>query len=185
MVPSLSNSEDEKHAFTVQNTAPQPIGTWSRKSYLRQYEKTTDETQQPTALAKLPVLASVPMLGKEKQKVVRFDRMLKKPSGSRLDAPFCFDILTQLANIPAQITIYELLRLSKETREVLRNALANSESFLIHMSEASEGNSQYLCPECHHVQLKMPAITFTVEDMLLKDNKYDQPLYYTRYIGLT
>ena len=32
---------------------------------------------------------------------------------------------------------------------------------------------------------KMPAITFTTEDMLLKDNKDDQPLYYTRYIGST
>jgi len=31
----------------------------------------------------------------------------------------------------------------------------------------------------------MPAITFTAEDILLKDNKHDRPLYYTRYIGST
>jgi len=51
------------------------------------------------------------------------------------------------------------------------------------MSEAYADESQILYPECHHVQPKMPAITFTAEDMLLKDNKYDRPLYYTRYIG--
>jgi len=31
----------------------------------------------------------------------------------------------------------------------------------------------------------VPSITFTPEDMLLKDNKYDRPLYYTGYIGST
>jgi len=51
------------------------------------------------------------MPGKEKQKEVRFDRVLKKTSGPRLDAPFRFDILAQLANIPAWINIHELLRL--------------------------------------------------------------------------
>jgi len=44
-IASLSDSENEKHAFTTQDVAPQPTGTWSRKSYLRQYEKTTNETQ--------------------------------------------------------------------------------------------------------------------------------------------
>ena len=53
------------------------------------------------------------------------------------------------------------------------------------MSEASEDDIQPLCPECHHIQLKIPAITFTTEDMLLKDNKHDRPLYYTGYISLT
>ena len=53
------------------------------------------------------------------------------------------------------------------------------------MPEVSEDDSQPLCPECHHAQLKMPAITFTTEDMLLKDNKHDRPLYYTGYIGYT
>jgi len=76
-----------------------------------------------------------------------------------------------------------MLRLSKETRETLRDALANSESFLTHMPEISEDDSQPLCYECHHIQLKVPAITFTDEDMLLKDNKHDGPLYYTGYIG--
>ena len=99
--------------------------------------------------------------------------------------PFRFDILAQLANIPARITIHELLRLSKETREALRDALANSESFLTYMPEIPEDDTQSPCPECHHVQSTVPAITFTAEDMLLKDNKHDRPLYYTGYIGST
>ena len=70
---------------------------------------------------KIPVLASAPTPGREKQKEVRFDWVLKKTSGPGLDAPFCFDILEQLANIPARITIHELLRLAKETREALRD----------------------------------------------------------------
>jgi len=43
------------------------------------------------------------------------------------------------------------------------------------MSEATEDDSQPLCPKCHHVQPKMPAITFTAEDMLLKDNNWIDP----------
>jgi len=135
--------------------------------------------------AELPILASVPTPAKGKQKEVRYDHVLKKTSSPRLDAPFRFDILAQLANIRALITIYELLHLSQETIEALRGALANSESFLIHMLEAFEYDSQPLCPKCHHVQLKMPTIPYTTKDMLLKDNKHDRPLYYTGYIGST
>ena len=93
--------------------------------------------------------------------------------------------MAQLANSLARITIHELLRLSKETREALRDALANSESFLTYMLEIPKGDTQPSCPECHHVQPKVPAITFTAEDMLLKDNRHDRPLYYTGYIGST
>ena len=131
------------------------------------------------------VLASVPTPGKEKQKEVWFDRVLKRPSGLGLDFPFCFDILAQLADILARITIHELLHLSKETREALRDVLADSESFLTRMPETPEDDTQPLYSEYHHVQPKIPAITFTAKDMLLKDNKHDQPLYYTGYISST
>ena len=61
-----------------------------------------------------------------KSKEVRFDKSLKKDSSQGLDAPYQFDILAQLANIPARITLHELLRLSKETREALRETLVDS-----------------------------------------------------------
>ena len=152
-IDSLSDSESERHAFTVQVDAPQPTGTRSEKSYLKQYDKTTDETQYQTTSVEVPIPAPVLTLGKEKQKEVRFDHVLKKSSGPGLKVPFWFDILAQLANIPARITIHELLHLSKETREAIRDALANSESFLIHMPETSRNDTQPLCSECHHVQL--------------------------------
>ena len=50
---------------------------------------------------------------RNKSKEVRFDKALKKDSSQGLDAPYQFDILSQLANIPARITLHELLRLSK------------------------------------------------------------------------
>jgi len=51
------------------------------------------------------------------------------------------------------------------------------------MPETPGDDTQPLCSECHHIQSKVPAITFTAEDMLLKDNKHDRPLHYTGYIG--
>jgi len=135
MPASLSDSEGEKHACTTQADAPQQTGTRSRKSYLRQYEKSTDEIQQQTQSVQIPASTPVPTKGNEKPKEVRFDHVLKKPSGPGLDTPFCFDILAHLANIPARITIHELLLLLKEKREALRDALANPESFLTCMQK--------------------------------------------------
>ena len=132
-IASLSDSESERHACTTQADVSQPMGTRSEKSYLKQYEKITDETQQKTMSVQVSIPPPIPTPRKEKQKEVQFDRVLKKPSGLGLNVPFRFDILAQLANIPARITIHELLRLLKETREALRNALANSESILTHM----------------------------------------------------
>jgi len=55
--------------------------------------------------------------------------------------------MAQLANIPARITLYELLRLSKSTKDALREALADAEIFVIQFPA--------LCAEeddnhCHH-----------------------------------
>ena len=63
----------------------------------------------------------------EKQKELRYARALPKDKAKGTSAPYRFDVLTQLANIPARITLYELLRLSKSTREALREALADAE----------------------------------------------------------
>jgi len=66
---------------------------------------------------------------KENQKEIRFDESLKKNPSWGLNAPFRFDILAQLANILASITLHELLCLSKKMIEALRDSLADSESF--------------------------------------------------------
>jgi len=59
---------------------------------------------------------------------VRFDKALKKNPSQGFNTPFRL----QLINITAHITLHELIRLSKETRKMLKDALEHLESFLIH-----------------------------------------------------
>ena len=66
----------------------------------------------------------------ERQKELRFSKTLSKDIAEGSTTPYRFDVLTQLANIPARITLYELLRLSKSTIEALREALADAEVFM-------------------------------------------------------
>jgi len=65
----------------------------------------------------------------DKQKEFRYAKDLQKDDVTPL-TPFRFDVLAQLANIPARITLYELLRFFKSTREGLKEASVNSEVFL-------------------------------------------------------
>ena len=64
----------------------------------------------------------------DKQKKLRYAKALQKDD-VKLLTPFRFDVLAQIANIPTLITLYELLRLSKSTREALREILIDSEIF--------------------------------------------------------
>jgi len=86
--------------------------------------------------------------------------------------------LAQLANILARITFYELLRLSKSTREALREALNDSETFIpqILTEHEEEDKGHYLQTSEH-----FSCITFTPYDMQINE-KYDRPLYYMGYI---
>ena len=60
---SLSDSEEEKLAYTAQADTPQQTSTRSGKSYLRQYEKSTDETQQQTTSVQAPASTPIPAKG--------------------------------------------------------------------------------------------------------------------------
>ena len=66
-----------------------------------------------------------------------------------------------------------------------RDALADLESFLSQVPSNSTNDRGTPCPQCHLVQQHVPSITFTSEDMLLKNNKHDRLLYYTGYIDST
>src|SRR3954465_14768799 len=66
----------------------------------------------------------------EKLKEVWYNRSLNKGKAVEVFQPFRFDIINQLANILARITLYELLRLSKSTKKALREALADAEVFV-------------------------------------------------------
>jgi len=79
-------------------------------------------TLEPTKLStKQPV---------EKQKELQCSKALPKDNTEGSSTHYRFNVLAQLANIPARITLYELLRLSKSTREALREALADAEVFM-------------------------------------------------------
>lgn len=64
-----------------------------------------------------------------------------------MGTPLQFDIMAQLANIFARITLYELLQLSKETRDVLGEAFADSGS-LEQIAEPSI-SAEDSCLHCH------------------------------------
>jgi len=82
----------------------------------------------------------------EKQKKLRYVKTLLK-SGVGPSTPFCFDVLAQLANISARITLYEFLRLSKSTRDALREALENAEIFVTKIPIICEEEDDNYC---HH-----------------------------------
>lgn len=68
-----------------------------------------------------------------KQKVLRFKKGSKKDSEA-IGAHFQFDVLVQLVNILARITLYELLRLFKTTRDTLRETLTDSDTFPVQIT---------------------------------------------------
>jgi len=88
-------------------------------------------------------------LDKDKQKEVRFDKALKKNPSQGFNTLFHFVILAQLANIPAHITLHELLCLFQETREALKDALADSESFLTQVPSIPADDSETTCSHRH------------------------------------
>jgi len=115
----------------------------------------------------------------EKQKELRFSKALPKNNTEGSPTPYRFDVLAQLANIPARITLYELLRLSKSTRKALREALAAAEVFKAQIPAGPQEEDE---EDCLHACQNAPCITFTSNDRQVK-GKHDRPLYFTGYIG--
>ncbi|ONK80588.1 uncharacterized protein A4U43_C01F19510 [Asparagus officinalis] len=104
---SLSSSENKQLAFTMQPA--QISGTHGEKEYLKKYSKTT---------------ATLPKQGKEvaeqtQVKELRYSKALRKDAPKSSKDSFRFDVLAQLANIPARITLFELLRESDEVKTVV------------------------------------------------------------------
>jgi len=115
----------------------------------------------------------------EKQKELRYSKALPKDIIEEISSPYRFDVLAQLANILARITLYELLRLSKSTREALRGDLADAEVFMTQIPAGPQEEDEKDCP---HTPQHAPCITFTPDDMQVK-GKHDRPLYFIGYIG--
>src|SRR4051812_44485274 len=115
-----------------------------------------------------------------KPKEVRYNRPLNKGKAVEVSQPFRFDIINQLANIPARITLYELLKLSKSTREALREALADVEVFVTQHPIGSTIDE----PNSLSVSCVPTDIIFTPEDMQVQ-GRHARPLYFTGYIDST
>jgi len=112
----------------------------------------------------------------EKQKELQYSKPLPKDKAEGSSVYYLFVVLAQLANISARITLYELLRLLKSTREVPREALADAEVFMARiLAELQEDHKE----NCLHTS---PCITFTPDDMQGK-RKHDRSLNFTGYIG--
>src|SRR3954467_13634993 len=114
-VNSLTDSEKEEEVLSADITRPLAAATRSGQPYLRNYDDSPAQQLEPS---QEPVveLAEQPKTTPEKPREVRYNRPLNKGKVVEVAQPFRFDIINQLANIPAKITLYELLRLSKSTR---------------------------------------------------------------------
>src|SRR3954462_8663422 len=178
-VNSLTDSEEEEEVLAASVAGPLVAATRSSQPYLRNYD---DAPVQQLELSQEPVTepAEQPKTMPEKQKEVRYNRPLNKGKAVEVSQPFRFDIINQLANIPARITLYELLKLSKSTREALREALADAEVFVTQLPIGST------IDESHSLSIScVPAdIVITPEDMQVQ-GRHARPLYFTGYIGST
>jgi len=57
-----------------------------------------------------------------KQKEHRYTKAFQNDNAKEPSTPFHFNVLAELANIPARITLYELLKLLKSMREALTDS---------------------------------------------------------------
>ena len=123
---SLTDSEEETIVLATKLNASLVVGTRLGQSYLKKYDEMVANPPKPT-LEQTKQSIEQPVV---KQKELRYAKVLSKDKAKGSLAPYRFDVLAQLANFPARITLYKLLRLSKSTREALREDLADAEAFI-------------------------------------------------------
>src|SRR5205809_1758087 len=178
-VNSLSDSEEEREVLAASVATPLATATRSGQPYLRNYDDAPVQQLEPS---QDPVTepAEQPKTTPEKPKEVRYNRSLNKRKAIEVSQPFRFDIINQLANIQARITLYELHKLSKSTREALREALADAEVFVTQLPIGSTIDE----PHSLSISCVSTDIVFTPEDMQVR-GRHARPLCFTGYIGST
>jgi len=117
-VPSLTDSEEKIIVLAAEPNKPLVAETRSGHSYLKKYDEMVASPPKPTTKSAKPSTKQLV----EKQKELKFSKALPKENTKGSTTPYRFDVLAQLANILARITLYELLRLPKSTGEALREA---------------------------------------------------------------
>lgn len=122
----------EEIIYLVQTKVPMLAATRLGNSYHNNYNQPAVGPPQPPP-PESAKQSSKQTAEKAKEKESRNKQPLGKDKVNGQSQPFCFDVLAQLANIPARITLYELLKLSRNTLEALREALADAKVFAMHM----------------------------------------------------
>src|SRR3954465_12535562 len=111
-VNSLTDSEEEGEVLVASVAGPLVTATRSGQPYLRNYDDAPVQQLEPSKES-VTEPAEQPKTTPEKPREVRYNRPLNKGKAVEVSQPFSFDVINQLANIPARITLYELLKLSK------------------------------------------------------------------------
>src|SRR5204863_2064297 len=178
-VNSLTDSEEEEEVLAASVAGPLAAATRSGQPHLRNYNDSPVQQLEPS---QEPVTEPTehPKTMPEKPREVRYNRPLNNGKAVEVSQPFRFDIINQLANIPARITLYELLKLSKSTREALKEALADAKVFVTQLPIGSTIDE----PHSLNVSCVPTDIVFTPEDMQVQ-GRHARPLYFTGYIGST
>jgi len=102
----------------------------------------------------------------KKQKELRYVKALPKSDVGPL-TPFRFDVLAQLANIATRISLYEVLRLSKPTRDALRETLADAKIFVTQIPATCEEKND---SHCHHISKQFFSSPLPQKTCKLKEN---------------
>jgi hypothetical protein len=76
-----------------------------------------------------------------------------------------YDVIAHLRRLPARLSIFDALQLSKEFRDALIQALANKEVWEACFADFEDST---MCAE---------TITFTDDDMMLGDVQHNRPLF--------
>ncbi|XP_028549412.1 uncharacterized protein LOC114579342 [Dendrobium catenatum] len=109
---------------------------------------------------------------KEKEIVINDDIIPEDPKKKKTSANgIDYNILSHLRKIPAQLSIYDALVMSKDLRETLIQALKDPERYKAYFAERSLTEVLQARNE--------PFITFSEEDMMLGTADHNRPLYVT------
>src|SRR3954468_22631997 len=176
-VNSLTDSGDEAEVLAASVARPLAAATRSGQPYLRNNDDAPVQQLEPSQ-GPVTEPAEQPKTMPEKPKEVQYNRPLTKGKAVEVSQPFRFNIINQLANIPARITLYELLKLSKSTRKALREALADAKVFVTQLPIGSTIDE----PHSLSISCVLTNIIFTPEDMQVQ-GRHARPLYFTGYIG--
>ncbi|ONK56581.1 uncharacterized protein A4U43_C10F10350 [Asparagus officinalis] len=151
----------KKEKGMVPYTTPKAELMWVSPDLLMDEQWISANSKKPTATRRsCNTISAVPDKGVEttllsrkevaeqaQANELRYSKALRKDTPESSKDYFRFDVLAQLANIPAKITLFELLRLSRLTREALHEALVDNEAFLTHFpSNPARTTLEEACP---------------------------------------